>query len=141
MEFRIWPEKKSYITEITIGGETIEVKPLTLENSLRLMLLLSPYIAKIEAKWPRLIAALEAANGNRPHLLEMLFVEWRQDLMLAPGDLITAFSLLIDKDIEFVATRATAKDLVMALPVLDSVNDFRNLWAACKELGIVVKYG
>jgi len=24
---------------------------------------------------------------------------------------------------------------------LDSVNDFRNLWAACKELGIVVRYG
>lgn len=125
---------------IELGNETIEVKPLTLENSLKLVLLLSPYIAKIEAKWPRLVAALEATNGTRPKLLELLLVEWRQDLMLMPGDLVQAFSLLVDRPMEWVATNARAEDLVRALPVLDSVNDFLSLWAACKALGIVVKY-
>lgn len=125
---------------ISLGNETIEVKPLTLENSIRLMLLLSPYIAKIEAKWPRLVAALEATNGTRPKLLELLLVEWRQDLAFAPGDLITAFSLLVDRDIEFVATRASAADLVKAIPVLSQINNFSDLWTAVKALGIVVKY-
>lgn len=133
-------EKKSHITEITMGGETIEVKPLTLENSLRLILLLSPYIMKIESKWPRLIAVLSATNGTRPKLLELLLVEWRQDLMLAPGDLIQAFGLCLNVDPEFIARNAKAEDLVRALPMLDAVNDFRSLWAEVKALGIVVKY-
>lgn len=139
VQLSTWRQVKPSNT-IELGGEMIEVKPLTLENSLRLVLLMAPYVAKVEAKWPRLIAALEATNGTRPKLLELLLIEWRQDLAFAPGDIVQAFALLVDKDIEFVATSATAKDLVTALPVLDSVNDFSSLWVTVKALGIVVKY-
>lgn len=135
----IWKQARPFTT-IELGGEMIEVKPLTLENAMRLILLLAPYISRVESKWPRLVAALEATNGNRPKLLELLLVEWRQDLAFAPGDIVQAFALLIGRDMAEVAEKATAKDLVMALPVLDAVNDFRSLWTACKALGITVKY-
>jgi len=124
-----------------VGGQSIEVKPLTLENSLRLVLLLSPYIARIEARWPEITAALQTTGARRPRLLETLFVELRQDLALMPGDLVTAFALLIDRDIEWVARNGAAKDLVEAWPVLDAVNNFAGLWQSCKHLGITVRYG
>lgn len=135
----IWKQARP-LTTISLGSELIEVKPLTLENSLKLILLLSPYVVKVESKWPRLVAALEATNGNRPHLLKMLLIEWRQDLAFAPGDVVQAFALLIGRDMAEVAEKATAKDLVMALPVLDAVNDFISLFLACRSLGIVVRY-
>ena len=140
MAFWTFQEKKR-ITTIKVGGEQIEIKPLTLENSLRLVLLMGPYVGRIEARWPRLVAALESTNGHRPKLLETVFMELRQDLTLLPGDLVTAFAICIDRPVEWVARNATAKDLVEAWPVLDAVNDFGQLWAACKHLGIVVKYG
>lgn len=135
----IW-KREIPLTTISLGGETIEVKPLTLENSLKLILLLSPYIAKVESKWPRLIAALEETNGTRPKLLELLLVEWRQDLAFAPWDLIQAFGLCLNVEPEFIAEHAGAADLIKAIPSLDAVNDFRSLFLACKALGITVKY-
>lgn len=141
--FTIWKRAKpSNITNPTVelGGEKIEVKPLTLENSLRLVLLLAPYVAQIEHKWPRLTDALETTNGTRPKLLEVLLRELQQDLAFAPGDLIQAFALCLNMDFSEVATRATAKDLIEALPVLDSVNDFSSLWKTCKALGVTVNY-
>lgn len=139
MAFWILAEKSSTI--IKIGEQQIEVKPLTLENSLRLVLLISPYIAKIETRWPEIRAALESTNGKRPKLLETIFMELRQDLTFAPGDIVTAFAICLDTDIAWVAQNASAKDLIEAWPVLDRVNNFRDLFLACKELGITVKYG
>lgn len=127
-------------TTIRVGGETIEIKPLTLENSIRLVLLMGPYISGLEARWPRLASALESTNGKRPKLLETIFMELRQDLTLLPGDLVTAFAICIDRPVEWVAHNATANDLVEAWPVLDAVNDFGQLWAASKHLGIVINY-
>ena len=136
----IWKRARPSNT-IRLGNEDIKVKPLTLENSLKLILLLSPYIAKIESKWPRLVAALETTNCTRPKLLELLLAELQQDLAFAPGVVVDAFALCLNTEMEFVARYASAEDLVKALPVLDSVNDFRSLWYICKQLGIVVTYG
>lgn len=135
----IWKQARPFNT-IELGGETIEVKPLTLENAMRLILLLAPYIARVESKWPRLVAALEATNGTRPKLLELLLIEWRQDLAFAPWDLIQAFGLCLNVGPEFIAEHAGAIDLIKAIPILDSVNDFKSLFLACKALGITVKY-
>lgn len=138
MEFKIWPEKPSLTIEL--GGEKIEVKPLTLENAMRLVLLLSPYILAVEHRWPELQWALEATNGTRPQLLQTIFMQLHGELAFTPGVITQALAICLNVDPEFIARNAKAEDLVRALPMLDAVNDFRSLWAEVKALGIVVKY-
>lgn len=133
--------KKKPNSTIELGGETIEVRPLSLESCLRLTLLLAPHIAKVERRWPEIKAALEVTNGTRPMLLEAVFIRLYEELSFAPSDVVTAVALLLDRDIEWVARQATPMDLVKAWPVLDRVNNFKELWATVKGLGIVVKYG
>lgn len=125
---------------IKLGGETIEVRPLCLESCLRLALLLAPHIAKVETRWPEIKEALETTNGTRPQLLETVFTRLYEELSFAPSDVVTALALLLDRDIEFVARQATAMDLVKAWPTLDRVNNFKELWQACRSLGVTVKY-
>lgn len=135
-----WKRAKPSNT-IEVGGETVEIKPLTLENSLRLLLLLAPHLARIEARWPQLKAALAATDGIRPRLLEALFVALRAELAFAPGDIVSAFALCLNRDVAWIAEHATAAEMLAAWPVLDEINHFRDLYALGKHLGIVVKYG
>jgi hypothetical protein len=127
---KIWPGKKSPTTEI--GGVTLEIKPLSLENALRLALLLAPHIARLEQYWPHLKQATE--NGR---LLEVILKDLGKELQFAPGDIVTAYSLLLDMPPEWVAVNASAKELIGVLPVLDEVNGFRGLLEAVTALGIV----
>lgn len=141
MVFKIWPEKKSRITEIEIGGEAVEVKPLTLENSLRLVLLVSPFLMTIEHRWPEIKGALETTNGTRPQLLQTIFMQLHNELAFAPGVITQALAICLGRDVAEIAEKATARDLVEAWPVLDEVNGgFRDLWEVCKHLGIVIRY-
>lgn len=117
---------------ISIGRVTIEVKPISLESSFRLFLLMAPHVGRVERYWPHLRKA--AGNGA---LLEVLLKELAKELQFAPGDIVTAYSILLDLPPEWIAVNASAKELIEALPALDSVNDFRGLWAACESLGIV----
>lgn len=143
MAYGIWPEKRFYITKansIKLGGETIEVKPLTLENSLRLILLLAPYIVAVEHRWSEIKAALESTNGTRPQLLQTVFMQLYNELAFAPGVVVQALSILIDRNIEWVAINVRAEDLIRAWPTLDRVNAFASLWMAVRELGLVARY-
>lgn len=137
--FTIWKQVKPSNT-IELGGNTVEVKPLTLENSLRLMLLLAPYIVALEYKWPQIKEALESTNGKRPQLLQTIFVQLRQDFAFSPDAIVQALGLLLDKDVGYIAEHATAKDLLKAWPVLDQINSFGELWEVTKRLGIVVQH-
>lgn len=126
MASKLWTGKQ---WNITINGQGVEVKPLTLENSLRLILLLAPHVAKIQRHWGRL-------KGN-PKLLEAILKDLANELAFAPGDIVTAFALCLDVEPEWVARNASAADLINALPVLDEVNGgFVDLWRACELLGI-----
>lgn len=129
MGLKLWTEKRSPI--IKIGGVTLEIKPLSLENALRLALLLAPHIARLERYWPHLKEAM--GNGR---LLEAILKDLGKELAFAPGDIVTAYSLLLDLPPEWVAVNATAKELIEALSILDEVNDFRGLWAAVQALGL-----
>lgn len=58
-------------------------------------------------------------------------------MQFAPGDIVTAYSLLLDMPQEWVAVNATAKELIEALPVLDKANDFRGLLGTAYTLGLI----
>src|SRR5688572_24519615 len=124
---KIWPGSRLHITKI--GGVELELKPLSLENALRLALLLGPHIARIERYWPHLQSA--AGNGR---LLETLLRDLGKELQPAPGDIVTAYALLLDMPPEWIAVNAPAKDLIEALPLLDEINDFRSLFQAVNQL-------
>lgn len=122
--------KVRYTTRI--GGATIEIKPLTLENSLRLFLLLAPHVARIKHYWPHLKKSV--ANGV---VLELLLKDLANELQFMPGDIITAYSLLLDMPPEWIAVNATARELIESLPILDKVNKLGELWTACEALGVL----
>lgn len=110
---------------------TIEVKPLSLESALRLTLLLGPHLGRVERYWPHLQKA--AGNGK---LLEALLKELVKEMAFAPGDIVTAYSLLLDMPPEWIAVNGSARELIEALPLLDEVNDFKGLFQAARALGL-----
>lgn len=124
-------------TQQTIAGEPFNPQPLTLEQTVELLLLIAPYVALIEKRLPALQAALETTDGNRPRLLQALFTVLAQDIK--PQDFTRAFAILLQKPPEWFKT-VKAVELVQALPLLDDVNDFAGIFAAVKDLGLTVKY-
>lgn len=114
---------------------------MTLENAIELLLLLAPYLALIEGRWPEIQRALAATNGQRPTLLSAVFRELSDQMRNAPGDMTRALGLLLDKDPLWLAGRITAVEFVEALPVLDEVNDLAALWQIARILGVRVEYG
>lgn len=123
-----------------IGGERVEAAPLTLENALKLALLLAPHAARVEEHWPEVRAALARTDGRRGDVLSSLFVGLRGELASAPGDMVRAMGLLLGRDPVWVAERVTARQFVDALATLDEVNDLVGLWEAVQALGITARY-
>ena len=122
---------------IKVGDEWIEVSPLSLEDTLTLVILLAPHIAKIEAHWGELQAGLRYDRGE----LSALLMALRQEIAKTPGDIVATFAILTGQDVDWIARNASAADLVNALPVLGEINDFKMLWQSVKALGLTVKYG
>ena len=116
------------------------MKPVGLENALRLALLLAPHLARIEDHWPEVKAALETTDGTRPDLLTAVFMGLRDELTGTPGDMTRALALLLDMEPELLADQITAQEFVAALPVLDEINDLWGLWENARELGLVARY-
>lgn len=120
----MWPFKRRK-TYIRIGGEQIEVCPLSLEAAIELVLLMAPYWPIIDENLPRIDQA--RARGDRGLLTEILFT-LRDKMTETPGDITKAVALLAGLDPVFVARKATGKELVEALPTLDKVHDLGRLW-------------
>jgi hypothetical protein len=120
----MWPfrKRKPYIT---IGGQQVEIKPLSLQNSTALILLMAPYWPILDEHLPNIEHAL--INKDRP-LLVGIFTVLREEMRKAPGDITKAVALLAGLDAEWVARNATAAEVVEALPVLDRAHDLGRLW-------------
>lgn len=122
---------------VTVGGETFEPSPLDLEQSLKLLLLLAPYVALIENHLPEFQVALKDTTGKRPRLLSALLRALSSEIK--PQDLTKAFAILLQKPPEWFRG-AKAVELIQALPVLDAVNDFAEIFSLIQEMGLTVEY-
>lgn len=120
----IWSFRRSK-NHIEIGGQRVEVEPLSLQNATALILLMTPYWPILDEHLPNLEHAL--VNKDRP-LLVGIFTVLRDEMRKAPGDIIKAVALLAGLDAEWVARKATAEEIVEALPVLDRIHDLGRLW-------------
>jgi len=125
---------------VTLGGQSYEPKPLSMESALELLLLLSPYIALIEGRWPEFQAALKNTGGLRGGLLFAFFRTVREDMFALPGDFTKAVALLTGADPVELAKAATAEELIIALPELDKIHNFSALYETAKSIGIVARY-
>lgn len=120
----IWPFRNRQ-THIKIGGQSVEVVPLSLQNATALILLMAPYWPILDEHLPSLEHAM--INKDRP-LLVGIFMVLRDKMRETPGDITKAVALLAGLDAECVARKATAAEVVEALPVLDRVHDLGRLW-------------
>lgn len=136
----IFTGEKKKLHTIKFSNEEIEIKPLSLENCIALLLLMSPHIAQLERHWPEINNALKNTSGDRPQILFHTFIILRHELSSLPGDISKVMALLLDKDIEWVAKNVRAQEFLEALPILDKVNDFRQLWQLSKALGVKIRY-
>jgi hypothetical protein len=124
----IWPFRRRK-NHIKIGGQSVEVTPLSLQNATALILLMAPYWPILDEHLPNLEHAM--INKDRP-LLVGIFTVLREEMRKAPGDITRAVALLAGLDAEWVARNATAAEMVEALPVLDQVHDLRRLWGTLR---------
>lgn len=122
---------------VTIKGETFSPQPLDLEEALTLLLLLAPYVAMIENHLAEFQTALKDTAGDRPRLLSALLRTLSSDIQ--PADITRVFALLLHKPPEWFRG-IKPLELVEALPVLDDVNDFNEIFTLVRELGLTVKY-
>lgn len=120
----MWPLKKRQ-NHIKIGGQSVEIAPLSLQDATALILLMTPYWPILDEHLPHLEQAL--ISKDRP-LLVGIFMVLRDEMRKAPGDITKAVALLAGLDAEWVARNATAAEVVEALPVLDQVHDLGRLW-------------
>jgi hypothetical protein len=93
---------------------------------------MAPYWPIIDENLPRIDQSL--ARGDRGLLTEILFI-LRDKMAETPGDLTKAVALLAGLDPVLVARKATAKELIEALPVLDKVHDLGRLWGIVRVGG------
>ena len=123
-------------TKIKINNKDLVVYQLNLEQTFKLIFLLLPYLPIIENKWPELMVILKSFR-HRDELLTAFFRVCREELSQSPKDLVMAFAILINKneDLEWVAKNVSALDLVVAMPKLDKLNNFRLLFNTIKVLG------
>lgn len=137
MKLRLIKKRKNYIR---LGGKRIEVKPLTLEQSLSLFLLLSPYLPLLEIYFPQIQVALKDRSGNRPRVLSKIFYTFRDEMRSSPGDLIRVMAILCGVDPVWLGQNGTAEEMIKALPVLDEIHQVGRLWKVIRELGVTVRY-
>jgi hypothetical protein len=120
----MWPFRKNK-PFVKIGGQRVEIKPLSLQDTITLALLMMPYWPILDEHLPHLEHAL--INKDRP-LLVGIFTVLRDEMRKIPGDITKAVALLAGLDAKWVAQNATAAEIVEALPALDQVHDFGRLW-------------
>lgn len=125
---------------VRLGGKRIPIEPLSLENALKLILLLAPYLALIENEMPEIKRALATTGGQRPQLLSTIFRTMGDEMAKFPGDMTRALALLTGEDASWIAGNATAHEFVEALPILDEVNGLTGLFWAIQALGVTARY-
>lgn len=124
-------------SQITIGEETFTPEPLSLEETMALVILLAPYIGLIENHLSEFNRIIQNTSGDRPQLLSSFLAAVVDDIK--PADFTRMFAILLRKEPEWFRG-VQAQELIEALPALDRVNNFGRLIASIRGLGLTVRY-
>lgn len=125
---------------VQIGDEPIPVHPLGVEETIRVAILLAPYLVKFQAHLPQIATAVARDRlkvlGDRS-TLRAFVAAMMDDVDRLPGDVVKMLALFLGCEPEWVAEHATAHQLVAAIPVIDKANDLARLIHATGMLGFV----
>lgn len=123
--------RKTQEPKIKLGGQWIDLKPLSPENGVRLCLLLGPYIPKFR----RVFKILEKDLDE-----DIAVVRLRQiaeTMVDAPGHLVQMVGLLVDRDPRWVATNVNALEIVRIVPELLRYHRILELVVLGEALGLL----
>lgn len=124
---------------VEIGGECIVVRPMGLEDALRFLLLIAPYVGALDRHLPMLAEALQEKDGpQRRGFLKAVVTAMTGEMERAPGDVTKAVAILLGKEPEWVARNALPEEIVRALSACDEANDFKSLFASLRALGLTM---
>lgn len=125
---------------VKIGDEQITVRPVGIEDTIRLTLLLAPYVATFQ-KYSMAIAAAVAQdhkrNGEEPSTLRAIIIAMTQDIEGAPGDILKVIAIFLSRDVKWIAEHATGEQIVTAIPIIDAANDLAALIRCTGLLGFI----
>lgn len=129
---RLWslrPFNKTPNT-VVIGGEKIEVSPLTLPRTIEIVLLLAPYWPVFDEKIPEIERAI--IKGDKD-ILTSLLVSLREKMQDTPGDMTKMVAILMGVDARWLAMNGTAQEVFKALPTLNKIHNFKKLWQIARQ--------
>lgn len=115
---------------VTLGGEQIEVKPLSLPKAIEITLVVAPYWPLIDEKIPQIEQAM--VKGDKS-LLSQIFFVMREKMRESPGDITRVVAILAGVDPEWLGRNGTAHELLAALPTLNKVHNLNRLWHITKQ--------
>lgn len=104
---------------------------------MNLVVILAPYVGLIETNMIEFNRILSDTSGDRPQLLSSFLAAFVDDIK--PADFTKIFAILLRKEPEWFRG-VKAQELINALPVLDRVNNFGELIASIRGLGLTVRY-
>lgn len=116
---------------VTLGGQTVGVNQLGIQEGIELCLLVAPYLPVMRS----VVEVLDREGEARGKVT--LLRELAKEMGEFPGDLIKVVGLMVGKDPNWVATNATAAELFEVLGVL---NEFHRIWEMVivgQQLGII----
>lgn len=123
----MWPFKRRK-TYVSIAGERIEIKPLTLPMAIELIILMAPYWPILREYTPQ----IEKAKQDNDLLSVLLFL-LRDKMQTTPGDITKMVGILMGVNPAWLASYATAEEIVKVLPVLDKVHELERLWLIVQQ--------
>lgn len=126
----MWPFFRKKKNVVRLGGEWVEVKPLTLPRVIELSLLLAPYWPVLEAESPTIDKNIR--RNSKPVLMQ-IFLTLRESMLDTPGDITKVVAILAGVDPVWLATNGTAIEILGALPILDRVHNFKRLWRVVRQ--------
>lgn len=115
-----------------VGGRSVELRPLPMEDGTRLLLLLLPYLMLVDRHLPAIRESLE--QGDR--LVMATVRAMTQDAGSMPGDITKLVALLLGVRPEWLAQAATAEEIVRALPTLDRYHRLSELVVSLYQSGV-----
>lgn len=125
---------------VQIGDEHIAVLPLGVKDTIKVAILMAPYVTTFNTHAGTIANAIVhdrfQVAGERS-TLRALVAAMMADVDHLPGDVVKMLAIFLRCEPEWIAGNTTAHQLVAAIPVIDQANDLGSLIRSTGMLGFI----
>jgi len=118
--------------KIILGKEKHNIEPMSLTQVFEFLTVAAPYLVLIEEKWPEILKRIKEKQRGRH--LSMFFMDFREELDQFPQDITKLLAICLGKPVDWVAKNVLPHELVNALPKLDEMNNFDELFKELRRI-------